>query len=479
MKTCRTLILVLATAICVMSCTKPEKEKEQSLNVSPTTLTFSKDGGSQTITVNSTGNWTSSTIGNWIKLNPGSGSPMVNKVEVTVSSNMEEAREGTITIASGIRTAVVKISQEAGYVDDGIKKVSIAEFRKLKDSETDWYRLTGEVVSISKMEFGDLYLLDDTGYVYVYGLAPEKGGVKEDFAKAGVKAGDRITIVANKKTYSGIIETDQAYLEARQSGSYPGIKADKAQAGYIELPATSEKDGLTYLCHFDNNGKRNYSAYFDTGKRLSCWVCYPYCSSDRNDERPDSYAYDPLLENDCQADLTKSYQKRTFDGEEFIRGHMMPNASRGGRRQLDAFLATNIMPQSSTLNTGIWGDLEEKERGWVNKCDSLYIVVGTDCSQSKYQVEDNAATPKKITVPNAIYRAVLAYSKKDGYRGIAVYFENKAFSTKTFGKTLGKENLMSIDELEKKLGTDLFVNLPADIQADVEAKDPRNDSWWW
>ena len=479
MKTCRTLILVLATAICAMSCTKPEKEKEQSLNVSPTTLTFSKDGGSQTITINSTGNWTSSTIGNWIKLNPGSGSPMVNKAEVTVSSNMEEAREGTITVTSGILTAVVKISQEAGYVDDDIKKVSIAEFRKLKDSAIDWYRLTGEVVSISKMEYGDLYLMDNTGYVYVYGLAPEKGGLNEDFAKAGVKAGDRITIVANKKTYGDIIETDQAYLEARQSGSYPGIKADKAQAGYIELPATSEKDGLTYLCHFDNNGKRNYSAYFDTEKRLSCWVCYPYCSSDKNDPRPDSYAYDPLLENDCQADLTRSYQKRTYGGEEFIRGHMMPNASRGGRRQLDAFLATNIMPQSSTLNTGIWGDLEEKERGWVNKCDSLYIVIGTDCSQSKYQVEDNAATPKKITVPNAIYRAVLAYSKKDGYRGIAVYFENKAFSTKTFGKTLGKDNLMSIDELEKKLGMDFFVNLPADIQADVEAKDPRNDSWWW
>lgn len=484
MKTCRILILVLAATFCVMSCTKPEKEEEQNLSVSPATLTFSKEGGSQLITINSSGNWNGSTVGNWINLNPGSGSSTVNTVEVTVSSNMEEAREGTITIASGIRTAVVEISQEAGYVDDGIKKVSIAEFRRLKDSETDWYRLTGEVVSISKVEYGDLYLLDDTGYVYVYGLAPEKGGVNEDFAKAGVKAGDRITIVAHKKTYSGIIETDQAYLEARQAGSYPGIKADKAQAGFIELPTTSEEDGLSYVCHFDNNGKRNYSAYFDKEKRVSSWVCYPYCSSDRNDTRPDSYAYDPLIEPEHQADLTKSYQNRNFDGEEFVRGHMMPNASRGGRRQLDAFLSTNIMPQSSALNTGIWSSLEEMERKWVKNCDTLYIVVGTDCSQSKYQVNDNASTPKKITVPNAIYRAVLAYNKADdSYVGIAAYFENKKNSNSDFVKTLPGTMLMSIDKLEEKVGIDFFVNLPAAVgeakAKAIEAADPSAESFWW
>ena len=484
MKTCRTLILVLAMAFCMASCTKTEKEEEQSLSVSPISLTFSKEGGSQPITINSSGNWTSSTVGNWIKLNPGSGSSTVKTVEVTVSSNMEEAREGTITIASGIRTAVVKISQEAGYADDDIKKVSIAEFRRLKDSETDWYRLTGEVVSISKVEYGDLYLLDDTGYVYVYGLAPEKGGVNEDFAKAGIKAGDRITIVAQKKTYNGIIETDQAYLEARQAGSYPGINADKAQAGFIELPATSERDGLTYVCHFDNKGKRNYSAYFDREKKVSNWVCYPYCSSDRNDARPDSYAYDPLLENDCQADLTKSYQKRNFDGEEFVRGHMMPSASRSGRRQLDAFLATNIMPQSSAINTGIWSSLEEKERFWVNNCDTLYIVVGTDCSQSKYQVEDNAEPAKKITVPNGIYRAVLAYDKEKGsYVGIAAYFENKKNAYTDFTKTLPETMLMSIDKLEEKVGIDFFVNLPSVVGESeakaIEAADPASEAFWW
>ena len=487
MKTLRFLAVALILFTASVSCSKtnpsqdPKKTDDQAeLSVSPTSLKFTKDGGTQALTVKIGGTWSTTVEGSWVKLSQFGGGSMNGTIDVTVPANMDEARTATIKFTCGQKTATVSISQDAGFVDDGIERISISKFRTLKDSTTDWYRLTGEVVSISKEEYGDLYLMDDTGYIYVYGLAPEKDGANEDFSKLGIKAGDRITIIALKKTYNGIIETDKAYLDARQPGDYPGYKADKAQAGYIELPATSEKDGLSYLCHFDGTGKRNYSAYFDTQNRLSTWVCYPYCSSDKNDTRPDSYAYDPLIEPEYQADLTKSYQKRSFGGEEFIRGHMMPNASRGGRRQLDAFLASNIMPQSSALNTGIWSSLETMERTWVKNCDTLYIVVGTDCSKSQYQVEDNASSPKKITVPNAIYRAVLAYNKKDNsYIGLAAYFENKSNSSKSFSKTLPETMLMSIDELEKKIGIDLYVNLPADVQTKVEAQNPRDESWWW
>ena len=478
------VVTIISTALISCSKTDPGSQKDPSgpvgLSVSPDKLSFSKDGGTQTLTVKTGDSWNTSIDAPWVKLSAYGGASTNGTIDVIVSANMDPARTATITFTSGNQTARVSVSQEAGYSDDGIQKKSIADFRKLKDSSTDWYRLTGEVVSITKEEFGDLYLMDDTGYIYVYGLAPEKGGANEDFPKLGIKAGDRITIIANKKTYNGIIETDKAYFENKQAGTYPGKKSDKALSAYIELPATSEKDALTYLCHFDGNGMRNYSAYFDTEKRLSSWVCFPYCKSDKNDARPDSYAYDPLIEPQYQADLSKSFQKRTFDGEEFIRGHMLPNAARGGRRQLDAFLSTNIMPQSSELNTGIWSILEGMEREWVKKCDTLYVVVGTDCSQSKYQVEDNSSTPKKITVPNAIYRAVLAYNKSDNtYKGIAAYFDNRKNSNKNFVKTLPDTMLMSIDKLEEKLGMDFFVNLPDDVEKAVEAANPADEPFWW
>ena len=490
MKFTRILAFAVLFFAVVISCTKTDpqsgKEKEDiaGVSVNPTTLNFSKDGGTRSLTVAIGGNWQTSIDASWVTLSQFGGGSTNGTIDVTVPANMNEARTATITFSSGNQTATVSVSQEAGYSDDGIKKISIAEFRRLNDSTTDWYRLSGEIVSIAKEEYGDLYLLDETGYIYVYGLAPEKDGKNEDFSKIGLKAGDRISIIAQKKTYNGIVETDKAYLENKQAGTYPGIKADKATCGYLELPATSEEDNLTYVCHYDGNGERNYSAYFDTGKRLSSWVCFPYCSSDKSDSRPDSYAYDPLVEQEYQADLTRSFQNRTFDGEEFIRGHMMPNATRGGRRQLDAFLATNIMPQSSVLNTGIWSSLEEMERVWVRKCDTLYVVVGTDSSESKYQVEDNAEPAKKVTVPNGIYRAVLAYNKEEGsYIGIAAYFENKKNAYVEFTKTLPDTMLMSIDALEEKLGLDFFVNLPAVVgEAEakaIEAENPANNKFWW
>ena len=42
---------------------------------------------------------------------------------------------------------------------------------------------------------------------------------------------------------------------------------------------------------------------------------------------------------------------------------------------------------------------------------------------------------------------------------------------------------MSIDELEKKVGQDFFVNLEKVVDKaaaeKIEAADPKGDSWWW
>ena len=42
---------------------------------------------------------------------------------------------------------------------------------------------------------------------------------------------------------------------------------------------------------------------------------------------------------------------------------------------------------------------------------------------------------------------------------------------------------MSVDDLEKKLNIDFFVNLPAKVgeetAARIEAENPADISWWW
>lgn len=481
MKIKHIILIVISGAILFSGCKdKVTPTEKPFLEVSVSSLSFGVEGGTGEMRVRANNFWKISTNAGWISVDPpgsaGSDAPVT--VTVTSAVNLSPDRTATITITSGALCKTVEVSQ-AGVVDDEIPRVSVADFRKKSDSNTDWYRLTGEIVSLENSQYGDFYLTDDgKNYIYVYGLAATKelsaaGTSDNKFGTLGLRAGDIITFVAHKSTYQGTIEAKGSYFEMKTEGKYPGYSAAKASASWLELPQTSGEDQYDYLCHMMNGGvNRSHSIYYSKADRLAHWVAYPLYSSSTA-SRSDAYAFDPLVGEEDQPFLKSSYQSRTHDGEEFIRGHMVPSAERSGRSNLDVFLGTNIMPQSTELNNGSWGDLEGMAREWAGKCDTLYVVVGTDIKDAKYKVRDTRDF--EIVVPAGIYRAVLAYKKDDGYRAMAAYFNN----SKSDAKVSVKSKCMSIDELEKRLGIDLFVNLPDDIEKEVEAQDPAKDSWWW
>ncbi|MDO5442482.1 MAG: DNA/RNA non-specific endonuclease [Bacteroidia bacterium] len=457
--------------------------------MSVSTLNFGAEGGTAEVTLRAGGSWKASTDAGWLSTNPagGAGSDAAVPVIVEAAANISSARTATITVTSGKNVKKIEVSQE-GVVDDGIPRLSIAEFKKKSDSNTDWYRLTGEVVSFEYDNgYGSFYLNDENNdYIYVWRLASDKetaedcskkedkGTVPSDykFSTLNLKAGDIITIVAHKNTWNKKEEAYRGYFEAKITGNYPGYSAAKASASWLELPQTAGEDAYDYLCHMMKSGGRNYSIYYSKADRLAKWVAYPLYSSYVS-SRSDAYAFDPLVGEEDQPALKSSYQNRTHDGEEFIRGHMVPSAERTGRSNLDVFLSTNIMPQSTELNNGSWGELEGMARKWTGRCDTLYVVVGTDMQNTKYKVKDTRGL--EVLVPSGIYRAVLAYKKDEGYRAMAVYFNN----SKSDASASIKSKAMSVDELEKKVGVDFFVNLPDDVEKEVEAKDPTKDSWWW
>lgn len=449
------------------------------LRVMTSSLSFEGEGGIDDITFNTNTNWTVSSDVDWVKFSPGSGIGLDTDqgIKITVGSNNGPARNGKITIKAGTLSQDVQVSQKEGK-DDGIKSVTISQFKALKDDEVTWYRLTGVIISISKETYGDMYIYDDTGQLYVYGMAPEKDGANEDFHTLGLKAGDRVTFVAHRKTYNGVDETDKAYYERHTSGSYPGFTASSTKAGWLELPATSDSDGLVFISHLNDNGTRNFSVYFDKEARVSRWSCYPYVYKQGGTGRNnDPYAYDPLIGTEFQADLTKSYQDRTINGVEYVRGHMTPSNDRSGRANYDLFLSTNIMPQSSTLNSSVWGSIEiTMHDKWSKNCDTVYVVTGTYFEKDKEMyVTDNSVEKLKIRVPNGIYKAFLAHTTGGDYHAMGVYFDNVNNSNKDFKKDMS----ISIDQLEEKVGVDLFVNLPDDIEKRVEAEKPSETSLWW
>jgi hypothetical protein len=86
-----------------------------------------------------------------------------------------------------------------------IVAATVAEFIAAAVGDTQ-YRLTGVITSIAHATYGNLYLKDFSGEVYVYGIA--------DFPTKGLKVGDIITIVGKRAAYAGTPQVGGAVLES-------------------------------------------------------------------------------------------------------------------------------------------------------------------------------------------------------------------------------------------------------------------------
>lgn len=67
-----------------------------------------------------------------------------------------------------------------------------------------------------------------------------------------------------------------------------------------------------------------------------------------------------------------------YRGSGMDRGHLSPSAQRSSREaQSDSFLLTNLSPQNSTLNQGLWAEIEKSTRGYIKKSNQpAYIITG-------------------------------------------------------------------------------------------------------
>lgn len=83
--------------------------------VSPASLSFDADAGSQNVLVTASSDWSAGTSAGWFTLQPSSGgSGNSQQVRVTCARNTGGERTGTITFRSGVLTRTVTVTQAAG-----------------------------------------------------------------------------------------------------------------------------------------------------------------------------------------------------------------------------------------------------------------------------------------------------------------------------------------------------------------------------
>lgn len=171
--------------------------------------------GSFTFGVESDGDWVV-VVPSWIKANPrhGSGDGVVtlsfeDNYSVTTADNgdvtreMNGVRHGKVSVecASGATSFVVRQEGDPNKPSDEVVTITIGEFLTKPDGPQK-YQITGTVTSIKNTTYGNLYLNDGTGEVYVYGMLDRDGNTK-NFGSLGIGVGDVVTVHGSKTTYNG------------------------------------------------------------------------------------------------------------------------------------------------------------------------------------------------------------------------------------------------------------------------------------
>lgn len=166
------------------------------IRVSQSYVALSTSGGSTTINVEAVGSWTVSGAPEWLTVSPASGSGNGN---ITFSADAGEGRTAEVQISCEGKVQRVNIIQGLATVENATCAQVIAG----PDSKT--YRVTGVMTKLANDTYGNWYLNDGTGEVYIYGTLDAKGNEK-NFNSLGLEVGDEVTVEGPKTTYNGTVE---------------------------------------------------------------------------------------------------------------------------------------------------------------------------------------------------------------------------------------------------------------------------------
>ena len=166
------------------------------IRVSQSYVALSTGGGSTSIDIEAAGAWTVSGAPAWLTVSPASGT---GNGTITFSADAAEGRTAEVLITCEGKTQRINIIQGIAQVSNA----TCAEIIAGPDSKT--YRVTGVVSSIANTTYGNWYLKDATGEVYIYGTLDAKGAEK-NFLSLGIEVGDEVTVEGPKTTYNGTVE---------------------------------------------------------------------------------------------------------------------------------------------------------------------------------------------------------------------------------------------------------------------------------
>ena len=191
--------MILSSVLLLSSCVKENTASWDNIKLSATYLSISEEGGTAELTVTATEDWAFvEAAPEWLTIDKMSGA--AGETVVTFSAEKTTSgREAELSIKAGGNTQYLRVRQ--GSLE--ASSATCAEVIAGPDGKT--YRVKGTVTAIANTTYGNWYLNDGTGEVYVYGTL-DKDGKTKNFASLGIEVGDVVEVEGPKLTYGTTVE---------------------------------------------------------------------------------------------------------------------------------------------------------------------------------------------------------------------------------------------------------------------------------
>ncbi|MBQ8021714.1 MAG: BACON domain-containing protein [Bacteroidales bacterium] len=213
------LILSILAGAALMGC---EKEFEISsladFKAEPSYLGIAVNGGTVSSKVEADASWSFESVPDWLTVNPTSGGAGSATIQFSAGPNESpSARKAELKVKVGNDYQIFTIVQTGA----GEAPIStIAEVSAGDDGKV--YRIRGTVTSIANTSYGNFYVADDTGEIYVYGVKNNSGQYPKDaeggWGSFGIEVGDVVTVEGPRTLYNSTLElVDAAVVKVEKS----------------------------------------------------------------------------------------------------------------------------------------------------------------------------------------------------------------------------------------------------------------------
>lgn len=216
----------------------------------------------------------------------------------------------------------------------------------------------------------------------------------------------------------------------------------------LELPAFSNSEDI--VSHI------GFTASYNHEMLIPNWVAYELTAEECEGtlRGKESFCWDPELKG-------RQPNREDYKNDaQWDRGHMAPKADMKWSVQAyeESYFLSNVCPQNRAFNSGSWASTEKFARRIARKYGAVYMICGPIVSSNQYGTLGSC----RIIIPDAFFKAILI-KKGESFSAIAFVMQNKPETQNL------KECSMPVDELEQILGKDLFCNLDARIQDNIES----------